>query len=80
MRTVAIGLKDFRRSISRLAREAKKQNTAYIITVRNKPVFEVRPNINATAEEYDFQIDYYRTVENSLSFWKGDADDSIFSV
>jgi len=78
MKTTVIGLKDFRQNISKLAEIAQKKHTIYIVKKRNKPVFEVKPTFNENVETDDVQIDYYESLESTLSFWLDDQDDDIF--
>lgn len=78
MNTSVIGIKDFRQNITKLSKKAQAENTTYVVTVRNKPVFEVKPCFNAQVELDDTQIEYYKALEQSLDFWKGTQDDDIF--
>jgi len=78
MKTTVIGLKDFRQNISKLADISQKHHTVYIVKKRNKPVFEVKPTFNEELEIDDIQVDYYKSLESTLSFWLDDQDDDIF--
>ena len=76
MKTTVIGIRDFRANISKIRKE---KNTIYLVTVRNKPIFEVKPCLNESIEIDDTQIQYYRTIEKNLDFWNDKADDNIFA-
>ena len=78
MKTTVIGIKDFRQNISELIEVAQKKHTIYIVRKRNKPVLEVKPIFNESIEVDDVQIDYYKSLESTLSFWLDDQDDDIF--
>lgn len=43
MNTRLITLSDYRKNLSRYAKDARKQNLLYIVMVHGKPLFEVRP-------------------------------------
>lgn len=81
MVTKVVSLKNYRQNITALWREAKKNNVRYIVLYHSKPILEVRPY---EKEEIIFNDDndqaaYYKTLEQNLGFWMGDADDNIFS-
>ena len=78
MKTTVIGLKDFRQNLSKLANMAQKYNTTYLVKKRNKLILEVKPTFNTEIEMDDTQINYYKSLEDTLSFWQSDKDDDIF--
>jgi hypothetical protein len=79
MQITVIGIKDFRQNISPLAKATKDDNnTTYIVTVHNQPVWEVKPCYNAPQSLDDTQVQYYKHIQKNLSFWNDDADDDIF--
>jgi hypothetical protein len=80
MRTVQIGVKDFRQNMAELSRKSQKKNWSFLVTRRNKPLWEVKPCFNEQIFLDDTQIAYYKHLEKSLSFWEDDADDNIFKT
>jgi hypothetical protein len=80
MTIVAVGQKDFRQNISRFAKSSKENNTSYIVTHRNKPLWEVKPCFNNDLSLDSTQIDYYSHIEKNLDFWNSDDDNDIFSL
>ncbi len=79
MNTTVIGIKDFRQNIAQLTKEGRAKNISYIVTVRNEPIFEVKPCLNHSIEMDDTQITYYKMLEKTLDFWNDEADDHIFA-
>lgn len=43
MTTKLIGIKEFRQNISGYVKKAQKGNVSYIVTNRNRPLFEIKP-------------------------------------
>ena len=80
MTIVSVGQKDFRQNISRFAKESRKNNVSYIVTHRNKPVWEVKPCFNKDLSLDETQIRYYKQLESTLDFWNTEEDDDLFII
>jgi len=80
MKIIAVGQKDFRQNISHFAKQSKTHNISYIVTYRNKPVWEVKPCFNKNISLDNTQIQYYSHLSNTLDFWNSPEDDDIFSL
>jgi hypothetical protein len=84
MLTKIISLKDYRRNITKLWKEAQEKGVRYIVLHHSKPILDVRPY---QEEEIVFDDDlsedeekkgWYGLVEKSWDFWLDAADDDIF--
>lgn len=78
MQTTVVWVKDFRQNISSFIKKSQKDNTSFLIMCRNRPVLEVKPCFNLKLELDGTQINYYKTLESTLDFWKSSEDDDIF--
>ncbi len=75
MTTAVVGIRDFRTNLFTYIKDKTK---TYLVTVRNKPSFEVKPCINESINMDETQVAYYNGVEKSLDFWNDEIDDNIF--
>lgn len=80
MLTKVISLKDYRQNITKLWKEAEKENIRYIVLHHSKPIFEVKPCKMDILTFNDETEDYYKTLEQGLEFWKSSEDDDIFKI
>lgn len=64
MNTKLIGIKEFRQNISGYVKKAQKGNVSYIVTNRNRPLFEIKP-FAEDLELMDFFNDIMKAREDA---------------
>ena len=82
MLTKAINIKDYRRNLTQIWKEARKKKQKIIVLNHSKPVFEVWPvykdHLEFDSKEMS-QEERYVLAEKSFSFWKNREDENLFN-
>ena len=84
MLTTIISLKDYRRNITKLWKEAQENGVRYIVLHHSKPILDVRPYqedeiiFDDDLTEEEERQGWMKLAESAFDFWMDDADDDIF--
>jgi len=81
MLTKTINIKEYRRNLTKIWKEAREKKQRIIVLNHSKPVFEVWPvyknHLEFESKEIS-QKERFALVEKSFSFWKSNEDENLF--
>jgi len=83
MLTKTVNIKEYRKNLTKIWKEAREKKQKIIVLNHSKPVFEVWPvykdHLEFDSKEMS-QKERFALAEKSFAFWASDKDESLFKV